>query len=250
MDTEKLKEIPKWARRYSQNRTLTVLVLLLIVCLFGMFFALFTSVALAFIMAAFRKENMILGCVGIAVLVTVLIVMAKFYMYIFKKYGGKNKGLLDQKVDQWVYGREGSALMPQPQFSKKRKVLDAVIGIVFIVLLIGTINLAMSGYIPIELHLPIMALFVVPFGIYQYFVMKPRLGPLLLLFPILFAIHALLVFAGLPIFFTGTFGVPLNILLTLIYDLLAYIIAHIYSRYALKKLKDITHLQGEAADGA
>lgn len=248
-NAEKLKEIPKWTRRYAQNRTLTVLAILAMCGLFGMIFAFLFTFPLAFALTSFRKGNMVLGCVGIAVSVAGVAAMVKFYIFIFRKFGGKNKGLLDQIIDRQIYGKEGFATMPQPQLSKKRKVLDAVIGFAFMVLLIGTMNLAMSGYISIEHPLPIMALFVVPFGIYQYFTMKPRFGPLLLLFPILFVIHALLVLAGLPIFFTGTFGIPLNILLTLIYNLLAFIIAHFYSRYALKKLKDITYSQGDTANG-
>ena len=194
-------------------------------------------------MASFHKGNMILGSVGIAVMLAALAAVITFYVFIFKKFGGKNRGLLDQKIDRKIYGKEGFASMPRPQLSKKRIVIDVIIGLAFMVLLLGTMYLAMSGYIPIEHHLPIMALFVVPFGIYQYFVMKPRFGPLLLLYPALFGIHALLVLAGLPIYFPGTFGVPFNILLTLAYNLLAFIIAHLYSRYALKKLKTAATLQ-------
>jgi hypothetical protein len=247
-DMEKLKEIPKWTRRYAQNRTLTALAIMVMCCLFSMCFTAFVVFPLALTVTAFGKGKMILGCVGIAVLVAGLAAIVKFYIIIFRKFGGKNKGSLDQIMDCKIYGKEGFATMPQPQLSKKMKVLDAVIGFAFMVLLIGTMNLAMSGYISIEHHLPIMALFVVPFGIYQYFTMKPRFGPLFLLFPIFFAIHALLVLAGLPLFFTGNFGVPFNIFLTLIYNLLAFIIAHLYSRYALKKLKGISLLEGDTTN--
>ena len=139
--------------------------------------------------------------------------------------------------------------MPQPKLSKKRKYVDIVVGIVYMVCLLGSMELGMSGYIEVKYILPFMALFVVPFGVYQYFVLWPRLGHLLLIFPILYAIHAILIIAGVPIFFTGIFAVPLNMLLPLIYTLLAFMIGHLYSRYALKKLKGITHLEGGAANG-
>ncbi len=249
-NTENLKEIPKWTRRYAQNRSLTFIAIIGMCCLFSIVVAAFVSFPSALAVAAFHKGNMILGSIGIAALIIAIVVMVKFYIYIFRKFGGKNKGLLDQIIDRKIYGQEGFASMPHPQLSKKRKIVDVVIGIAFMVCLIGTMNLTMSGYIPIKHHLPVMALFVVPFGIYQYFTLKPRLGPLILLFPTLFAIHALLVLAGLPIFFTGTFGVSLNILLTLAYNFMAFIIAHMYSRYALKKLKNITQSQGGIADDA
>ena len=134
--------------------------------------------------------------------------------------------------------------MPLPKLSKKMKRLDIVFAIVYGVLLIGTMELGMLGYIPVKYFLPFTALFVIPFGIYQYFVMQPRLGPVLLIFPVLYAIHATLILAGVPIFFTGTFAIPLNMFVPIIYNFLAYIIGHLYSRYALKKLKDITYSQG------
>ena len=246
---EELKEIPKWTRKYAQNRTLTFIAIIALCCLFSMVFAVFCSFPLGFALRAFRKGNMVSGGIGIAVLVIALVAMVIFYIYIFRKFGGKNKGLLDQIIDRKMYGEEGFASTAQPQLSKKRKIVDAVTGIAFMVCLIGTTYLAMEGHISIKYHLPVMALFVVPFGVYQYFTLQSRFGPLLLLYPILFAIHALLVFAGLPIFFTGSFAVPLNMLLTLIYNLLAFIIAHLYSRYALKKLKGITHLEGDTANG-
>jgi len=42
---EKLKEIPKWTRRYAQNRTLTIFVLMLMTMLFGIIVAFLESVA-------------------------------------------------------------------------------------------------------------------------------------------------------------------------------------------------------------
>jgi hypothetical protein len=78
---------------------------------------------------------------------------------------------------------------------------------------------------------------------------QPRLGPVLLICPLLYAIHAILIIADAPIFFTGILAVPLNMLLPLIYTLLTYMIGHLYSRYALKKLKGLTHLEGDTANG-
>ncbi len=246
---EKLKEIPKWARRYAQNRTLTILVLLAMTGLFGMFVAVIVGFPLALAATGFWKGNMAMGCVGTAVLVAVLAALVKFYIFMFAKFGGKNKGLLDQIIDRRIYGHEGIASMPMPKLSKKRKRLDIIAGIVYMICLLGSMELGMLGYIEVKYFLPLMALFVIPFGVYQYFILKPRLGPVLLLFPIFYAIHAILIIAGVPIYFTGTFAVPLNMFLLIVYTLLTYAIGHIYSRYALKKLKGLTHLEGDTANG-
>ncbi len=239
-NTEKLKEIPKWTRKYAQNRTLTTFVFIVMICLMGGFI----GIPISFGIAAFMGGNMPLTGISVALLVVVLI----FYIIILAKFGGKNKGLIDQLIDQRIYGKEGTVSMPQPKLSKKMKCLDIVVAIVYMVCFLGSMNLCMGGYIPAKYLVPLMALFIVPFFVFQYFMQRPRLGPVLLIAPILYAIHAILILAGVPIFFTGTFGVPLNMgLPILVYTFLAYMIGHLYSRYALKKLKGITHSQGDAA---
>jgi hypothetical protein len=248
-NTEKLKEIPKWTRRYAQNRTLTILVLTVMIGLLGMSVAALVGFPLGLVVAGFREGNMILGFIGIAVLVAVLAALVKFYIVIFAKFGGKNKGLLDSIIDRRIYGQEGFTSMPQPKLSKKRKFLDIFLGIVYMVCLLGSMELAMLGYIEVKYLLPLMALFVVPFNVYLYFIQRPRLGPILLICPILYAIHAILIIAGVPIFFTGTFAVPLNMFLPIIYTSFTYMTGHLYSRYALKKLKGLTHLEGDTANG-
>jgi len=248
-NVEKLKEIPKWTRRYAQNRTLTIFVLMLIITLFSMLIALLVAFLLGLSLAGFRKGDIILGCVGIAVLIAVLAAIAKFYLFIFAKFGGKNKGLLDQIVDRWIYGREGTASMPMPEAAKKTKWSEILASIAYMVCILASMNLAMRGYIPNKYFIPLTALFVVPFNIYLYFIQRPRLGPVLLLCPILYAVHAILIIAGVPIYFTGIFAVPLNLLFPLIYTFLTYIIGHFYSRYALKKLKGLTHLEGGTVNG-
>jgi len=241
-NTERLKEIPKWSRKYAQNRTLTTFVFIVMICLIGGFIGF----PISFGIAAFMGGDMLLTGISVALFVAVLIL----YIIFLAKFGGKNKGLLDQKIDRWIYGKEGTASMPQPKLSKKMKCLDIVVAIVYMILFIGSMNLAMGGHIPVKYLQPLMVLFIVPFLVFQYFMQRPRLGPVLLIFPILYAIHAILILAGVPIFFTGTFGVPLNMgLPILVYTFFAYMIGHVYSRYALKKLKGLTHLEGEAANG-
>jgi len=113
----------------------------------------------------------------------------------------------------------------------------------------GSMYLAMAGYISFKYLQPVSAIFIVPFFVFQYFLQRPRLGPVLLICPILYTIHAILIVAGVPIFFTGILGI-LNMFLPAIgYIFLAHVIAYLYSRYALKTLKGLTHLEGDTADG-
>jgi hypothetical protein len=234
-NAEKLKEIPKWTRKYAQNRTLTSFVLIVMAGLTSMVI----SVLLALVVIGFAKGNMILASVSTVVLVAVLISLIIFV----SKFGGKNRGLIDQLIDQRIYGTEGTASMPEPKSTRKKKWLDSIVGAVVFICILGSMYLSMEGYIAFKYLQPVMAIYFVPFLVFLYFQQRPRVGPLLLICPILYTIHAILIVAGLPIFFTGDLGI-LNMFLPLIgYTFLACVIGHTYSRHALKKLKTAAHLQ-------
>lgn len=238
-NTEKLKEIPKWVRKYAQNRTLTLLVHMVIILLFSMG----TSFSLACGIVAFQKGNMILVSICIALLVATLICLGLVIVRA-KKSGGIN-------IERWIYGREGDVSIVKPKSGKKMKWVTCAISVVSFGLLIGTMNLGMKGYIAAKYIQPVMALYYVPHMIFLWYSsQKPKFGPVMLLWPILYTMHAILIIAGVPIFFTGQSGVLLNMFLPWFgYGLLTYVIGHFYGRYALKKIKDVAHLEGGAADG-
>ncbi len=248
-NTEQLKEIPKWTRKYAQNRMLTPFVLLVMAMLLGMFVAALVGFPLALAVAGFAKGNIILGCVGIAVLVAVLVATAKFMIIFLSKFGGKNRGLLDQRIDKWIYGKEGTATVPVPKSSKKKKCLEIVSAVIFFICFFGSWHLAMEGFIAYKYLQPVSALYIVPYVVCGwYFCQSPRMGPIYLLYPILYAIHAILIVAGVPLFFTGNWSILSICLPSIGYSFLAYAIGHFYSRHALKKLKSITHLEGDTAN--
>ena len=70
----------------------------------------------------------------------------------------------------------------------------------------------------------------------------------MLLWPALYALHAILIIAGVPILFVGRWD-SLNMLIpTVGYGLIASLTAHIYSRIQLRRLRRMTRgdLSGEA----
>jgi drug/metabolite transporter (DMT)-like permease len=249
-DVEKLKEIPKWTRKYAQNRTLTILVLMVMAMLFSMSFALLFVFPFILALRGFSKGNIILGCVGIAVLVALLVAYFICLLIFIRKFGGKNRGLIDHKIDHWIYGREGMTSMPMPEATKKKKWLEITAGTTWLSLFIGTMCLGMENYIPAKYVQPISALYCVPYMVIGwYFWRSPRMGPIYLLSPILYAVHAILIVAGVPIFFTGQLGAAFNMCLPLIgYGLVPFIVGHIYSRYALKKLRTTAHLEENTSE--
>jgi hypothetical protein len=158
--------------------------------------------------------------------------------------------LIDQLIEQRIYGKEGTASMPLPKITKKMRGLDYLVGAILLIYMLGVNSLCIMGYIAFKYQQPLMAVYFVPAFVFEYFILlRPKVGPLFLICPILYTIHAILILAGVPIFFTGYMRFW-NMFIPLIgYAFLAYAIGHLYSRYALKKLKGITHLEGEAANG-
>lgn len=238
-DMEKLKEIPKWTRRYAQNRMLTVLVWMVIV----MLISTVVMVPVSGLLVAFQKGNMILASISIIVLIAVVIFLRIFRVRNIKIW---------KWIDHRIYGHEGTASIPKPELTKKKKWLELAAAMVWGSLFIGTMYLGMENFIQAKYVQPVSALYCVPYMVFSwYFWQRPKMGHIVLLSPILYAIHAILIVAGVPIFFTGQFGAAVNMSLPLIgYGLLSYVIAHFYSRYALKKLKGIAHIEGDVANGA
>ena len=245
-ETDKLKEIPKWTHKYAQNRTLTIIVSTVMIMLFSIVFAGLISFPLGLASAGFRKGNMVLGYIGIAVFVAMLI----FSVITLKKFGGKNRGTLDQLIDKWTYGKEGTVAVSKAKSSKKKICLEIVMSVTWFILFYGTWMLAAHGYIAYKYLQPVSALYLVPFMVCGWnFFQSPRMGPIYLLHPMFFAIHAILILAGVPLFFnTETFCIISVVLPYIVYGFLTYVISHIYSRYALKKLKGISHLEGDTAN--
>jgi hypothetical protein len=244
-DQDTLKEIPKWTRKYAQNRTLTIMVLMAMTMLFGGFFAALISFPLGLASAGFRKGNMVLGYVGIAVSVAVFVAMLIFLVITIKKFAGKNRGTLDQLIDKWTYGKEGTVAVSKPKSSKKKICLEIIMSVTWFILFYGSWMLAAHGYISYKYLQPVSALYFVPLMVCGwYFFQSPRMGPIYLLHPMLFAIHAILIVAGIPMFFADEAFCIVSVCLPYIgYGFLTYAIGHIYSRYALKKLKTAVNLQ-------
>lgn len=237
-NTEKLKEIPKWTRKYAQNRTLTNFLVMVIFMLISMVIAVLSYSA----GAAFIKGNITVLRVCIVVLFAILVFV---FIISVSKFGGV---IIRRWLDRLIYDREGTALMPEPKSTKKKKWLGFVFVAVVFICIQGSYYLSMEGYISFKYLQPISALFLVPSLVHLYFIQRPRIGPLFLICPILYTIHAILIVAGVPIYFTGYSGIW-NMAIPLFgYTFLAHVIAHLYSRYALKKLKGLTHLEGEAAN--
>jgi hypothetical protein len=83
---------------------------------------------------------------------------------------------------------------------------------------------------------------VVPFLVALTLLMRPAVGYLSLLWPLLYGLHALLLLAGVPLRFAEPWGF-LDILVPISgYGMLTGLIAHAYSRIALYRLRRLTRV--------
>jgi hypothetical protein len=238
-DTEKLREIPKWVRKYAQNRTIPFLVSMVI------FLLLFTAISVPSYLGgkAYRSGNILAFWICIFFLV---IACAATLFFSVPKWGGK----LIEKISRRLYGDEGVTTLPPPARIKKHRWVGWVVGLVFASCVVGSVQLGIRGFIPIEYMQPISSLYVVPFLVFLVVWQRPLVSPLSLLWPVLYALHAILVVAGVPIQFSGEWTF-LNMLIPVAgYGILCGLLGHIYSRYALKKLKKAANFKEDAADGA
>jgi hypothetical protein len=224
ISNQKIREIPIWARRYAQNRTLGVIVGLIVFCAGA---GVFAGLGLL-IGHAWQTGNTVL----MAVWGLVTAAFATFWLW-FSFFGAHR--FIAAAVER-IYAREGQAAAgPAPEAFPVRMALP--VAFVFMFCVLASVVLGLLGLLPIRLMQPVSALYCVPFMLYLA-VIQPRTGsPFMLLWPALYALHAVLLVAGAPIYFDGPY-VGLNMLIPVAgYGLLAALAGHIYSRYALSRLK-------------
>ena len=240
-NAEKLKEIPKWTRRYTENRTLPFLINMII------FLLLSAAIGIPshFGGRAYRSGNTLL--LWICILSLVIAIPALIFCSV-PRWSGK----YTEKLIRLLYRKEGQVTLETPKKTKRQQRAGMIAGLLFGACLMISVILGVLGYIPIKYMQPVSAIYVVPFiiaiGIWQTPSVNPA-GFLAWLWPILYVIHAILIVAGVPIHFDRPW-IFLNMLIPLAgYGILCGLIGHIYSRYALKKLKGLTHLEGDTANG-
>ena len=234
-NAEKLKEIPKWTQRYAENRTLPFLINMIIFLLFSAAI----GIPSYFGGRAYRSGNVLLFSICI---LSLMIVIPALIFYSVPKWGGK----YTEKLIRRLYRKEGQVTLAIPKKTKEERTAGRIAGLLFGACILISITLGVLGYIPIKYMQPVSAIYVVPFivsiGIWQ----RPSVNPagfLAWLWPTLYVIHAILIVAGVPILFHKPWT-ALNMLIPIAgYGILCALLGHVYSRYALKKLKTAAHLQ-------
>jgi hypothetical protein len=230
------RQLQHWVRKYAQNRSLPVVAGL------AAFVLLFVAISVPSYWGgmAYRNGNMALF---IACLVIVIVATAATIYLSVPRWGGRRM----QQVAEAIYAREGSVTIWAPR--AHRPWLMAAIGLAFGVCVVGSVILGLLGYLPNGKYIqPISALYVVPFMIALNFLMRPAAGYIPLLWPFLYALHAILIVVGVPIAFVGAWE-SLNMIVPVVgYGTLTSLVGHVYSRWALHKARAITSRQLDRAD--
>ena len=118
----------------------------------------------------------------------------------------------------------------------------------FGICILASVILGFALGIPSKYMQPISALYMVPFLIGLWVLMRPMVGYAALLWPLFYGIHAILILAGAPILFTGPWD-GLNMLIPVAgYGMLAGLVGHFYSRVALRQLKRLAQADLTGAD--
>jgi hypothetical protein len=230
-NTKNLKEIPKWTQHYTENRTLPFLVSMITFAL------LFSSTSGLFYIAgnAYRSGNQFLFwiCIIAAVLVFGAIMLAASF------------------IERRLYRKEGQVTLVIPEKTTRQRRAGWIAGLLLGICVTILIVLIVICDIPIKYMQPLSVILFIPLilaiGIWQPPSIKP-VGFLVWLWPTLYVIHAVLIVAGVPIYFEKPW-IFLNILIPIAgYGILCSLIGHIYSRYVLKKLKNISRLEGNTTN--
>jgi hypothetical protein len=234
-ELEEAQQVERMVRHYAQNRSLPVAISLTI------FLLLFLAIAVPSALGgmAYRSGNMTLFAFCLAIVLVA--VAATIYMSV-PRWGGRRL----QQLANRVYADEGQVTIATPHAPQTW--VMATIALAFAGCVVGSVILGLLGYLPTGKYMqPISALYVVPFLVALNFLMRPMTGYIPLLWPFLYALHALLIVAGAPIVFAGPWE-PLNMLVpTVGYGLLTAMVGHFYSRWALHRVRAIVGRQLDEA---
>ena len=242
-----VRDIPKWAHRYAQNRALPMLV----------FFAIFVVGFAAFgVLSYLTALAWSTGQRALMVAAMVLIGGFAAWWIWFSCVGGPR---IMRRITQRLYRSEG-AVSPRPfpeqnwpsrlqsplQSCLREAVLSSglhlwwrspAVGFVLMSWVLASVGLGPLGVFPMRYIQPLSTPYI-PF-LALVISQRPDPSPFMWLWPTLYGIHGVLIMAGVPLYFGGNWY-ALNIFVPLIgYGVIAALAAHMYSRYALRRLRTL-----------
>jgi hypothetical protein len=222
-DMEKLKEIPEWVKRYAESRMVPLII-------FSMVFIVLFGVAF-FGVYCFLKGQFILA------VIMMILYMGGFLYFVITWDKYKARYFIKTGIPQ----------------SKSVQQIGKFLTVPLILFAVISVLMEQRGVFPAYLRVPISALYACPLLIFANW--RWARGSFIgYLWAALYGGWAIAILFKVPIL-TFSNGGQLKpgdemFLAAPVTGVITGLIAYIYIRYALKKLKGITHLEGDAADGA
>jgi hypothetical protein len=223
--SDRVREIPKWVKRYAHNRTLPTLANL------GLFLLALVAIGGSSMLAA--REGQAGHKVAAVALVVVSLAGCALWIWLVTTHRSTR---LSGALSNRLYGTEGTAVAAAKPRGRSRTdmVVPIALGLcVALQILAGFVFETTIRYL-----VPIMAAYSVPFLLYIWARQGGRAAPFMLLWPGLLVIHAALALAGVPPFNNEPNAV--NVLVPVFgYGAIAALVSHVYSRVALRRLRSL-----------
>ena len=230
---DRVREMPKWVRRYAHNRTLPVLVNL------GLFLLGFAVIAGSSMLAG-REGQAGHKAAALAFCAVSLAACAVWVLLVATRRLGRLSGALSGRL----YGAEGTAVAAAEPCGRSRA--DRVVPIAFGICVALSVAAGFAFETASRYMVPIMATYLVPFLLYIWARQGGMAAPFMLLWPGLLVIHAVLALAGVHPF-SGEPNAVNMLVPTVGYGAMAALASHVYSRVALRRLRSLA--RGPEADG-
>lgn len=222
---DRVREMPKWVRRYAHNRTLPVLANLGLFLLGWAAIAGSSTLANRELQAGHKAAALALGAVSLAACTV-------WVWLIVTRRLGRLGGALSRRL----YGAEGTAVAAAKPCGRSRA--DLVVPIAFGLCVALSVAAGFAFETASRYMLPIMATYSVPFLLYIWARQGGMAAPFMLLWPGLLVIHAVLALAGVHPF-SGEPNAVMILVPTVGYGAIAALTSHVYSRVALRRLRSL-----------
>lgn len=221
------RQIVRWARRYAQSRTISFLVQ----WVFIVIMVLCIGVAASLTQVAHQEGRMVTFVISVIMMIAAAMLLVWFSV-------SRWSSELVFSITNWLYGHEGYVSYSGQDPDKPLPLwLTGLGGGLLAYHLLGALLISFN-YMHIKYMQPWSAAYMTPYLILM--VIYQRLGFWAWLWPILYGAHALGLLWGLPIRFGRDLEL-LNIVVPIFgYGLIAILTGHLFSRYALRKLKTLT----------
>ncbi len=222
--------VVRWARRYARSRTISFLVQWAVIVPM----VLAVGLAASLTNTAYRTGNMGLFALSMTFMGLVVVALAWFSL---SRWGGE----LIWRVTQWLYGEEGYAAVSSPADRQGLPLWLTALGGGLVVYHIVGAMLVSFGYLRMANFQPFSAAYMAPY--LCILIMYQSLGLWAWVWPVLYGAHAVALLCGVPVRFPSAFPLLDMVVPAFGYGLIAILTGHVYSRYALRKLKRLTRTE-------